>query len=130
MKFNLLQTYNTTYCADSVEWCPFAPYQNYFLCGTYELQASDNTSNEKTDQVRLGQLHLFSVTQKLELQLHDTVNSSGILDIKWCPQTFKSEKVFATANADGKISIWKFITSKKSLVVFLIKLFEYTRIKN
>lgn len=127
MKFNLLQTFNTTYCADSVEWCPIAPYQDHFLCGTYELQASDNTSNEKTDQVRLGQLHLFSVTQKLELQLHDTVNSSGILDIKWCPQMIRSEKIFATANADGKILVWKLMTGKKNLIqVYIKQNFEFS----
>lgn len=126
MKFNLLQTFNTAYCADSVEWCPIAPYHNHFLCGTYELQAPDNTSNEKTDQVRLGQLHLFSVTKKLELQLHDTVDSSGILDIKWCPQPIKSETIFATANANGKILIWKFTNGEQNLISVLKKISEFS----
>lgn len=121
MEFKVLQTWNFVYCADTVEWCPITPYQHYFICGTYELQHSDNksTENSKNDQFRIGQLHLFSITEKLKLFLHDTIDTSGILDIKWCPKIQNEKILLATANADGKVRIWNFITGKIKMCAIL-----------
>lgn len=114
MGFSLLQTWTTNYCADTVEWCPVTPYLNYFICGTYQLQ--ENTSDvsvEQTSQTRIGQLHLFSVTEFLQLSLHCTVDcSSGVLDCKWYPRRISNKIVFITANADGKIILWELETGK------------------
>lgn len=35
-----LYVFDTEYSADSVEWCPHAPLQNFFVCGNYQLAAS------------------------------------------------------------------------------------------
>lgn len=36
-----LFSFDTEYSADSVEWCPHAPLQHFFVCGNYQLAASD-----------------------------------------------------------------------------------------
>lgn len=28
---------DTVYSADCIEWCPFEPYQDIFVCGTYQV---------------------------------------------------------------------------------------------
>jgi diphthamide biosynthesis protein 7 len=114
MGFTLLQTWITNYCADTVEWCPVAPYLNYFICGTYQLQESmSEASTEKTLQSRVGQIHLFSVTEHLQLCLHCTIDcSSGVLDCKWFPRRILDKMLFVTANADGKVVLWTMETGK------------------
>jgi hypothetical protein len=32
-----LHSYHTEYNADSVEWCPHEPFQNFFVCANYQL---------------------------------------------------------------------------------------------
>lgn len=110
MPFEVLQTLNTKYCADSVEWCPISPYQNYFVCGTYELKENheDSLPNE-TIPSRIGQLHLFSVSERLEIELRFTCDSSAILDIKWYPGVLNGKIILATSNADGKVILWEFL---------------------
>ncbi len=110
MNFEVVDTVKVPYCADSVEWCPIAPYQHYFVCGTYELQHPDQSSkSEEKNQIRLGQLHLFSLTSALKLHLNQTVDTSAILDIKWCNKIINEKILFVTANADGKILLWNFV---------------------
>lgn len=108
MNFKLLQTWMTNYCADTVEWCPVNPYQHFFVCGTYELQNPENPATENSTQIRIGQLHLFSVTAEAKLFLHNTVDVSGILDCKWYPRVIHDKVLLVTANADGRIIVWSF----------------------
>lgn len=118
MPFELLQTLDTKYCADSVEWCPITPHCDYFVCGTYELQESKEDS-KTTNSTRVGQLHLLSITKQLEIELHFTADTSAILDIKWYPKAIHDKIVLATCNADGKVALWEFING---IVILLRRL--------
>lgn len=36
-----LDSYDTEFSADSVEWCPHEPNQGFFVCGTYQLKENE-----------------------------------------------------------------------------------------
>jgi len=42
-----LDTYDTVYSADSVEWCPAEGFTEFFVCGTYQLVQTDNEKQEQ-----------------------------------------------------------------------------------
>ena len=43
-----MDRYDTEYSADSVEWCPNVPYQDVFVCGTYQLvKTGEDSSTEQ-----------------------------------------------------------------------------------
>ena len=119
MPFKLLHTWNTKYCADTVEWCPLPLFNKYFACGTYELQT------ELTKPTRLGQLHLFSVDEQLELNLHSTIDTSAITDMKWFSKIVNEKILLVTCNADGKVVIWEFVQG----IVFIVKKTFKSKIK-
>ncbi|XP_030754397.1 diphthine methyltransferase [Sitophilus oryzae] len=104
-----LYSFNTTYGADSVEWCPHVQYQNFFVCGNYEL---DETNTESV-QKRLGCIYLFSVNCDTGLKLHQQVNTVGILDLKWCPNLVQGSSLLGAVNSDGILEIYQF--EKESL---------------
>lgn len=123
MPFKLLQTMNTKYCADTVEWCPLVPLNKFFACGTYELK------NESEKSTRIGQLHLFSVDEQLQLNLHSTIDTTAILDMKWFSKVINGRILLATCNADGKVIIWEFVHGKIKPSLF-VKIFIIRLSKN
>lgn len=42
-----LQAWDSVYSADSIEFCPLAPYQHVFLCGTYQLNETQDSDTSK-----------------------------------------------------------------------------------
>lgn len=79
-----LKTFDTVYSADSVEWCPFDEYQNYFVVGTYELQENEKDSIATSSSIRKGKIYLFCYEKDNdELILCDTIETDAILDQKW-----------------------------------------------
>jgi hypothetical protein len=58
-----VQSFDTVYPADSVEFCPISDYSDYFVCGTYFLQTDEPASNalpvQKGAQTRIGKCWLF-----------------------------------------------------------------------
>jgi hypothetical protein len=58
-----VQSFDTVYPADSVEFCPISGCRDYFVCGTYFLQ-TDEPAPETSDalpvqQTRIGKCWLF-----------------------------------------------------------------------
>ncbi|KAM3964329.1 diphthine methyltransferase [Aphomia sociella] len=99
--------WHTGYSADSVEWCPVEPYRNVLACGTYQLEKKDE-DQESEKQTRLGKIYLFIIdkntTQLTPLQ---TVNTSGILDQKWCYHTIQDYPVLAVVTSLGHIELYR-----------------------
>lgn len=96
----------TTYNADSVEWCPITPFQNYFVCGTYEqVKGVCNESDQGIK--RKGSITLFKVTRE-ELKEKFYLETSGILDMKWCTVTLQDKILLGVANAGGEICLYNF----------------------
>ena len=97
-----LQTFDTVYSADSVEWCPFEGYQNYFVVGTYQLQENEKESNATSSAIRKGKIYLFCYEKDIdELILCDTIETDAILDQKWF-----NDYLIATTSV-GTVQIYK-----------------------
>lgn len=116
MKISTLDTFDTEYSADSVEFCPCPNYHDYFACGTYQLQQNDENEASKESSVpckRKGRLYLFKVNQQLKkLQHLQSLETAAILDMKWLNEKHwhnsdRNEPILATANALGQVEIYE-----------------------
>lgn len=121
-----LHIWDTVYSADCVEWCPVVPYQNVFVCGTYQLAQSQNaevkkldsdcflTDQEKSEEnavsdpcSRLGRLYLFAIDSSRGLCLLQTLEMPAILDCKWCHCKIYGKILLAVANSVGDVLIYE-----------------------
>ena len=99
LEIETLHTIDTEQSADSVEWCRTPNYQDYFVCGTYELQENEE---EESSRVRKGRIYLYKYDMELnELQLKSTINTNAILDQKWI------ENSLVTATSAGDVECYK-----------------------
>ncbi|GLH14214.1 diphthine methyltransferase [Gryllus bimaculatus] len=115
-----LQVWDTTYSADSVEWCPVEPYLNVFVCGTYHLVQNDSETYDCSDengeidktktkcqQEKLGSLHLMVVDRCLVTHKVQTLEVDAVLDTKWCPKRVENKTLLAAATAKGEILVFE-----------------------
>lgn len=64
-RITTLYKHDTEFSADSVEWCPHKPNQNFFVCGNYQL--AEDESNEK------GTFKLFIKYKWLKSEINITL---------------------------------------------------------
>jgi len=121
-----LHIWDTEYSADSVEWCPISPYQNIFVCGTYQLATTESTEVEKRESEgssknlemsegsaicnhykRKGRLYLFAVESSKGLYLLQTLEMPAVLDCKWCHCKIYGKILLAVANALGEVLLYE-----------------------
>ncbi|KAK3091025.1 hypothetical protein FSP39_016585 [Pinctada imbricata] len=109
-----LQVIDTEYSADSVEWCPLNGLKDILLCGTYQLQESQQNDaaeeNAKQSQTRVGRLYLHRLEGDPESQTLKNVSSTdmpGILDIKWCTVPIDEQSVFGLVTSVGELQVYK-----------------------
>ncbi|XP_026759469.2 diphthine methyltransferase isoform X1 [Galleria mellonella] len=101
--------WHTGYSADSVEWCPIDGYRNVLVCGTYQLEKKDEVE-QSSRQIRLGKIYLFIVNKDTtELCPIQTVDTSGILDQKWCYHTIQDYPVLAVVTSQGFIELYRLV---------------------
>ncbi|PSN46313.1 Diphthine methyltransferase [Blattella germanica] len=98
-----LETWDTEYSADSVEWCPISPFERLFVCGTYQISQEDSSQNGS--YMRLGRLYLLEVDSKKKLRCLQTFDTPAILDTKWCPRRIDDMILLAVANAAGNVQV-------------------------
>lgn len=102
-----LQTFDTVYASDSVEWCPIVNFQKFFLCGTYELDKSADTvaDSNQISTKRKGKLYLFNFSEETEnFNLLSTYETSAVLDIKWFRKT---QPIAGVCNSIGDVEIFE-----------------------
>ncbi|XP_075973196.1 diphthine methyltransferase isoform X1 [Anticarsia gemmatalis] len=98
--------WDTGYSADSVEWCPVDSYRNVLVCGTYQLEKTQDEI--KTKQTRLGKIYLFVVDNATtELSPIQTINTAGILDQKWCCHNIEDSPILAIVTSVGTLQLYK-----------------------
>ncbi|XP_016067252.1 PREDICTED: diphthine methyltransferase [Miniopterus natalensis] len=118
-RVQLLQTVDTEYTADSVEWCPLEGCRRVLACGTYQLREPESQSDPAAaePQTRLGRLYLYSCSEDLsacslaEIQRRDTY---AILDMKWCHIPVAGHALLGVANAGGFIELFQLAGCKES----------------
>ncbi|KAL0840927.1 hypothetical protein ABMA28_014723 [Loxostege sticticalis] len=100
--------WGTGYSADSVEWCPVDPYRHVLVCGTYQLDKKDEQDPEPTKQRRLGKIYLFSIKHDTtELSPLQTIDTSGVLDQKWCYHTIQDHPVLCVVTSEGFVELYR-----------------------
>lgn len=61
-------------------------------------------------QKRIGRLYVYKVQQQNDcpqLELQTSLDTSGILDIKWCPSLYNGHPVFGLVSSSGQLQIYK-----------------------
>lgn len=106
-----LQSWDSVYSADSVEFCPVSPYRHVFLCGTYQL-TDTNTTEKASLEKRKGSIMLFTLNQSDNtMQLIRTIHTPAILDMKWSHHKVQDKILFATVNAIGQLIVYELMCS-------------------
>ncbi|XP_013199664.1 diphthine methyltransferase isoform X1 [Amyelois transitella] len=106
--------WNTGYSADSVEWCPVVNYRHVLVCGTYQLEKKDEAAEQATKQQRLGRIYLFVIdSTTTELTPVQTVNTSGILDQKWCYHLIQDHPVLAVVTSEGIVQLYRLVKDEE-----------------
>uniref|UniRef100_A0A1A9WMZ9 methylated diphthine methylhydrolase n=1 Tax=Glossina brevipalpis TaxID=37001 RepID=A0A1A9WMZ9_9MUSC len=109
-----LHTLDTEYCADSIEWCSHPLYNNYFVCGTYQLVEGSNDNVQLTSSSphcpRKGRIYLYEFNKDANFvkEVH-CLETAAILDMKWLPEFNQHQPILAAANALGEIEIFQLI---------------------
>ncbi|KAF9437736.1 Diphthine methyltransferase [Entomortierella beljakovae] len=131
-----LDSDDTIYSADSIEFCPFKNHSNLLVCGTYQLvkdesedppettaptkDTSDSDSDDeevKTDKpmLRLGRLLVYNVQDvddTHKLQNTARIETAAILDMKWSHQLIGGNPTLGVADASGDLSLYRLSESQ------------------
>ncbi|KAG7203923.1 hypothetical protein KM043_016943 [Ampulex compressa] len=113
--FHTLDTFDTEFCADSIEWCPIEPFKDLFVCGTYQLTKNDeNRVQQKTK--RLGRMYMFRVLNGGQLTLLQHLDVPAILDMKWAHTKWENKILLGVTNSLGHLQIYQFGKTNKDLL--------------
>ncbi|XP_053607398.1 diphthine methyltransferase isoform X1 [Plodia interpunctella] len=108
VRWNTKWRWDTGYSADSVEWCPVEGYRNVLVCGTYQLDKKDEGVEQATKQKRLGRIYLFNIdSATTELSPIQTIDTSGILDQKWCCHLVQNYPILAAVTSEGDLALYR-----------------------
>ncbi|XP_015118269.1 diphthine methyltransferase [Diachasma alloeum] len=119
--FKILETFDTKFSADSVEWCPIEGFQDHFVCGTYELQKPEEQSESSDDraQKRQGIIYLFRVVSPGNLHLLQQVNVPGVLDMKWAHVVYEGHILLGVVNSVGYLQLWELERESGKMSLFV-----------
>ncbi|KAF9134886.1 Diphthine methyltransferase [Mortierella sp. 14UC] len=136
-----LDSDDTIYSADSIEFCPFQSHSHLFACGTYQLakdesedepaptpepadtDSSDDDEPVKVDKpmLRLGRLLVYAVEGETEdtLKLNnlERIETAAILDMKWSHQLINGNPTLGLADASGDLSLYQFKSAGNDLEI-------------
>ncbi|XP_023953135.1 diphthine methyltransferase isoform X1 [Bicyclus anynana] len=110
--------WETGYSADSVEWCPVEQYRHALVCGTYQLDKSDQETKDadQPKQKRLGRIYLFLLHEiTTEISPIQTIDTAGVLDMKWCHHTIQEHPVLAVVTSEGFIQLYQLLDDSGTL---------------
>nr|XP_049699629.1 diphthine methyltransferase isoform X2 [Helicoverpa armigera] len=108
--------WDTGYSADSVEWCPVEPYRDVLVCGTYQLDKKDEQGDSSAKQTRLGRIYLFVINNETtDLVPIQSIDTSGILDQKWCYHTIRDYPTLAVVTSVGNLELYQLTNEDGSL---------------
>ncbi|KAJ1784235.1 Diphthamide biosynthesis, partial [Coemansia sp. RSA 1938] len=108
-----LATFDTEYCADSLEFYPFNDTQR-FLVGTYQLLKDGNAqANQEeltsSDATRVGRIYVCDAIDTdggMRIIERQRIETSAIFDIKWSYNNVDGKHLAGVACADGSLAIY------------------------
>ncbi|XP_008545062.1 diphthine methyltransferase [Microplitis demolitor] len=108
--FKTLETFDTEFSADSVEWCPIKGFKDLFVCGTYQLfpeESSDSSVTKSSGQKRLGRIFLFKIRAPGKLKLLQQLEVPAVLDMKWAHVRCQDKILLGVVNSLGFLQVFK-----------------------
>lgn len=108
--FHTLDTFDTEFSADSVEWCPVEPFRNVVVCGTYQLTKSDEKAVTRNNDAsrRLGRVYAFRVVDGGKLTMLQRIDVPAVLDMKWLHCRDKENRILlAIVNSIGYLQVYQ-----------------------
>ncbi|KAF9277146.1 Diphthine methyltransferase [Linnemannia elongata] len=141
-----LDSDDTLYSADSIEFCPFQSHSHLFACGTYQLAkdesedepgpappeatATDSDTDSSDDDepvkvekpmLRLGRLLVYAVEGESDdtykLNNLERIETAAILDMKWSHQLIHGNPTLGVADASGDLSLYQFKSAGNDLEI-------------
>lgn len=116
MLTDTLCTLDTGYYADTVEWCPAKGFEDYLVCGTYQLLENKEKNDgsalcpEEYSSIgnkRVGNVQLYRLNEsRTRLEKLQTQETSGILDTKWLAKPLNGSAVLGAATSNGELKIY------------------------
>lgn len=85
--------------ADAVEWCTSPGYHNLLAAASYTLVEGPTPS-------RVGGIYLFSLDDDDNLRELQTLETSGVFDIKWRRPSPELVPCLGQASADGSLRLY------------------------
>ncbi|XP_050538563.1 diphthine methyltransferase isoform X2 [Daktulosphaira vitifoliae] len=97
-KVTHLESHDTTYPADSVEWCPIKDYHHVLVCGTYKL--------DEEKKIKTGSINLYTLENQITIKLVQCILDDAVLDLKWNYSLFSGKILLAAALSGNHITIY------------------------
>ncbi|KDQ63752.1 hypothetical protein JAAARDRAFT_29786 [Jaapia argillacea MUCL 33604] len=123
-----MKGFDTVYPADSVEFCPGSGSESIFVCGTYKLEESPDSSSHQGEepglspatprtQRRLGKCLVFETKQDEEYGFRQLQEFSlpAILDMKWCHRSPSANPLLGIADSEGKVTLHEWLQSERRM---------------
>ncbi|KZC11805.1 PREDICTED: diphthine methyltransferase [Dufourea novaeangliae] len=104
--FHTLDTFDTEFSADSVEWCPSNFFKNIFVCGTYQLMKDNETTLDTSKSTRLGRIYMFKIIDNGCLALLQRLEVAAVLDMKWAHMC-ENRILLGVVNSLGYLQIYQ-----------------------
>ncbi|EDO48279.1 predicted protein, partial [Nematostella vectensis] len=113
MSYKTLCTRDTGYHADTVEWCPIEGFEEFLVCGTYQLiekGGQKQVAHLGEDNVsqfgrRVGDIQLYQLEQLKSLTKQGSYcQGAGILDTK-CPFMCCSTLTCVVSDSKGELTL-------------------------
>ncbi|XP_014469883.1 PREDICTED: diphthine methyltransferase isoform X3 [Dinoponera quadriceps] len=119
--FHTLDTFDTEFSADSVEWCPVKPFRDVVVCGTYQLTENDEKAITKNALKRLGRIYAFRVTDDGKLTTLQRIDVPAVLDMKWLHCRDKENRILlAIVNSIGYLQVYRLMGDRGTEMLKLI----------
>lgn len=116
--FQTLCEVDTLLTSDCVEFCPCEPFQQFLICGCYQLEESTRT--------RHGRLILSEVSKSAEsnlccLEERQVLDVVGVFDCKWSPSSLEEKPILGTVDADGAVSLYELTSGENGKKTLQLK---------
>lgn len=120
-KFTTVFEWDTVQSADSTEWCPLAPTQNVFVCGTYQIEKKENESQTNDPSSpptnRLGRIYVFEVLDTHNLAPHQVLDLPAVLDLKWSQSHICGKTLLGVVTATSELLIYELKGDKRLVLL-------------
>ncbi|XP_076640999.1 diphthine methyltransferase isoform X2 [Halictus rubicundus] len=110
--FYNLDSFDTEFSADSVEWCPSDAHKNIFVCGTYQLIKDEELEADTAKSKRLGRIYMFKVDCNGLLTLLQKLEVPAVLDMKWA-HVCQNRILLGVVNSLGYLQIYQMKNNKE-----------------